>query len=114
MTTVRKPAFASFSRCRKMSGLPPTSSMDLGTRSVSGRMRSPRPAASIIATGAEVCSTLPSGSGHRCAVGDLVEQTQQRGQGPVALGHRAHIGQEARRVLYIGRLAVAVANTRKD
>src|SRR5690606_37813041 len=40
---------ASFSRCQAISGLPPASSRGLGVVSVSGRMRSPRPAAKMSA-----------------------------------------------------------------
>ncbi len=49
MTISRKPAAARRSRCQTISGLPPATSSGLGVWSVSGRMRSPRPAARIIA-----------------------------------------------------------------
>jgi hypothetical protein len=50
LITIRShPARCSFSTCHCSSGLPPTSSRTFGSRSLSGRMRSPRPAASIIA-----------------------------------------------------------------
>src|SRR6185437_6153451 len=45
ITTPRTPAAASLSRCHSISRLPPASSSGLGVVSVSGRMRSPRPAA---------------------------------------------------------------------
>ena len=47
ITTSRMPWAASFSRCQAISGLPPTGSSGFGVVSVSGRMRSPRPAAKI-------------------------------------------------------------------
>src|SRR5450756_933107 len=49
MMISRIPARTRFSMCEAISGLPPTSNSGLGVRSVSGRMRSPRPAASSIA-----------------------------------------------------------------
>src|SRR5450756_596586 len=49
MTISRIPARTRFSMCQAINGLPPTSNSGLGVRSVSGRMRSPRPAASSIA-----------------------------------------------------------------
>ena len=60
MTTWRTPARASFSSCQTIKDLPCTSSMGLGQVSVSGRMRSPRPAASISAwvTGGETGAML--------------------------------------------------------
>ncbi len=45
MHTLRTPARASASRCQRSKGLPRTASKGLGVWSVSGRMRSPRPAA---------------------------------------------------------------------
>src|SRR6478736_51066 len=47
MTTSLTPIRASFSRCQTISGLPPAISSGLGVVSVSGRMRSPLPAAKI-------------------------------------------------------------------
>src|SRR5450759_2174470 len=49
MTISRIPARTRFSMCQAINGLPPTSNSGLGVRSVSGRMRSPRPAAKSIA-----------------------------------------------------------------
>src|SRR5688572_12491728 len=49
MTASRNPAAASRSRCQPMSGLPPASTSAFGIVSVSGRSRSPRPAARSIA-----------------------------------------------------------------
>jgi len=49
MTASRTPARASASRCQAISGLPRTSSRVFGMSSVSGRNRSPRPAARTIA-----------------------------------------------------------------
>jgi hypothetical protein len=49
MTMSVQPARASASICQTMSALPPASSSGFGVASVSGRIRSPRPAARIIA-----------------------------------------------------------------
>ena len=49
MTTSRTPKSRSAARWYSISRWPPTSSSGFGSRSVSGRMRSPRPAARIMA-----------------------------------------------------------------
>ena len=49
MTISSKPAATIRSICQTISGLPPTDSSGFGQVSVSGRIRSPRPAARIIA-----------------------------------------------------------------
>lgn len=48
MTISVKPATAIRSKCHTIKGLPPTTNNGFGVWSVSGRIRSPRPAASII------------------------------------------------------------------
>ena len=49
MTISVNPACRKRRKCQPISGVPATSSKGLGVWSVSGRMRSPRPAANIIA-----------------------------------------------------------------
>jgi len=49
ITTSRTPAAASARRCHSINGRPRTASNGLGVWSVSGRMRTPRPAARISA-----------------------------------------------------------------
>src|SRR5574343_1979931 len=110
ITTSRKPAAASRSRCQTISGLPPATSSGLGVWSVSGRMRSPRPAARIMAF-----------IGLLVAVADLlgiafqpVEQVLQRVQLDVAGGSLAGVVDEARQVLAVFVLAVAVFQAAED
>ena len=57
---------------RAIKGCPDTSNSTLGTVSVKGLSRSPRPAARIIATGMEDCIEFRlSASAKDCRVGDL-------------------------------------------
>src|SRR5574343_1924415 len=110
ITTSRKPAAASRSRCQTISGLPPATSSGLGVWSVSGRMRSPRPAARIMAF-----------IGLLVAVADLlgiafqpVEQVLQRFQLDVAGGGLAGVVDEARQVVDVLVLADAVLEAAED
>src|SRR4051794_29409148 len=102
-TASRQPAAARRSRCQTMSGLPPASTSAFGTVSVSGRSRSPRPAASNMAF-------------IRAAVPSLqrVEQPRERRELAVSADHGTGVAEEARRVGEILGLAVAVVQARED
>src|SRR5512138_650090 len=101
ITASRQPLAARRSRCQAISGLPATSTSGFGTRSVSGRSRSPRPAARSIAFIAR--SFLY-----------FVQQAQERRELAIALRHVTRVAEEARRVAEILRLAVAVVDARED
>ena len=96
-----QPARASASICQTMSGLPPASSSGFGVASVSGRIRSPRPAARIIAPSFIARKRVADGDA-RAAL-ELVEQREQRMQRAVARAGAAQIGHHARHVVEIRR-----------
>src|SRR5512146_1229206 len=106
-----KPAATRRSICQTMSGLPPTSSSGLGTLSESGRIRSPRPAARIIAFMPSPSERVAS---NRAPVLEDVEELQERRELAVARARRAKIAHHARHVGEIGALAVAVPEPRED
>src|SRR5947208_70388 len=91
-----------------MRGLPPTSSNGFGVASVSGRMRSPRPAARIIAF------TLKGISHARHALFDHVEKADETAKLGIAFRHGSRVCEEAGRVVEIAGLAVTVVNARED
>src|SRR5574338_625406 len=91
LTTISlNPPRTSRSSNHTINGFPATGMRGLGMRSVSGRMRSRRPAL------------------------DAIEQRVQRQKLRIALTYRARVAQKARGVLEISRLAVAIANPRED
>src|SRR5574337_804655 len=93
--------------CQAMSGLPPASRSGLGVESVSGRMRSPRPAASSIA--------LKGVANPRFRLAfDLVQQLEHRPQLAVALAGPAQIPHHQGHVLEVAVLAVAMAEAGED
>ena len=72
---------ASRSICHTISGLPPTSSSGLGHVSVNGRMRSPRPAAKIIAFLREChAARLERVADFVGAAFEIIEQARERTQ----------------------------------
>jgi len=83
MTKSVMPARTKFSICHTMSGLPPTVSKGLGVESVSGRMRSPRPAARIMAFISESVARL------LLAAMQLIQQLQQGPQRAIAIAGTA-------------------------
>src|SRR5690349_18296200 len=83
-----------------------------GTRSVSGRMRSPRPAASIIAF--TLVAARSSACDGRLTLVEVIENTQQRRKLRVTRGDGARIGDETGGILEIATLAVAVVDARED
>src|SRR5262249_40364266 len=87
-----------------MSGLPPTSTIAFGTVSVSGRSRSPFPAAKII-TRIDARSSLAS---------EIVQQSGERSECRVTLADLAGVADEARRVGEVPGLAVAIVDARED
>src|SRR5215470_17501505 len=111
MTRSTKPAATSRWICQTMSGLPPTSSSGFGTASDSGRIRSPRPAARIIAF---IGGLLERVAGHWTAILERVEKLRERRKVAVARARASEIAQHARHVLEIAVLAVAVAQPRED
>src|SRR5579864_5190220 len=99
---VRKPACASRSICHTISALPPASRRGFGRESVSGRIRSPRPAAKIIAFVREVAcvfiGVLARSEGVTdvgSAAFELVEQLRERRKRPVTFRDLARIGDES-------------------
>src|SRR5689334_14953619 len=83
-----------------------------GTRSVSGRMRSPRPAASIIAF--TLVAARSSACDGRLTFVEVIKNTQQRRKFRVTRGNGARIGDETGRILEIATFAVAIVNARED
>src|SRR5450432_2371176 len=96
--------------CQTMSGLPPTSSNGLGSSSVSGRMRSPRPAARIIA----IMGGSEGVTDRGLARFELVQQARERRQFVVARARAAKISHDARHVLQVAVLAVAMVEAGKN
>src|SRR4051812_36983633 len=111
MTTLWNPARTRASICHTMSGLPPARSNGFGNVSVSGRMRSPRPAARIIAVGMPRSERVAD---HGRAIGERVEQHQQRRQLAIASARRTQVPHDERHVVYVAGLAVAMAQARED
>src|SRR5450759_2913096 len=133
ITSSHMPACTRFSMCQTISGLPPASSNGLGVWSVSGRMRSPRPAARIMAIMVLRLSRLPfpprggeswigGDAQHRSKCVALssdmrfqrVEQIQQRLKVDVPCASSAQICHDQRQVLQVAFLAVAVIQARED
>src|SRR5687768_1628117 len=108
-TSSVKPARASRSIRWAIKGRPATGSRGLGTRSVSGRMRSPRPAARIIAF-----KRSHRAVDRRLAPLELAHQARKRRELAIALGDGERIAHEARGVLEIAGLAVAEMDARED
>src|SRR3954464_14356958 len=86
-----------------MSGLPPTLTIAFGTVSVSGRNRSPLPAARIMAR-----------MDARSLAFQFVQQTGQRSKRGVALADVPGVADEPRRIGQVLGLAVAIVDARED
>ena len=93
-------------------GLPPAISNGFGVWSVSGRMRSPRPAARIITFIAGGASEGVADL--RVLVLEFVEQQEQRLEVDVARGGAAQMSHHARHVGQVAALAVAMAEPGED
>src|SRR5690606_17896952 len=108
-TMSRMPAATSASTWRAISERPPTSSSGLGTVSVSGRMRSPRPAARIIARGESegVADT-------RRIPLDPVDEAREPRERAVAGQRPAQVAQHTRHVVEVAVLAVAMREPGED
>src|SRR5688572_6017709 len=113
IATSRMPARASAASCHAISGLPPTRSSGLGVVSESGRMRSPRPAARIIAP-IMMRTSSASLRGRRRDALEPVEQARERGELAVALRDGTRVTEETRRVFHVAGLAIAVRDARED
>src|SRR5450432_4424388 len=134
ITMRSNPAATRRSICQTISALPPTSSSGLGRVSESGRMRSPRPAARIIAAlmdspEAALCAASPSGgerlgaarrrssegvADRRATAFEFVEQLEHRTEPVVARAGTAQIRHYARHFLQVRGLAVAMPQSRED
>src|SRR5690606_37339982 len=114
MTTVATPAAASRARCRSSRLVPPTSSRAFGTVSVSGRMRSPRPAASTMAIVGLATSVI--GRTHACHPGQhlVLDQVSEDLERRVAGRDLEDVRQGARHVAEVTRLAVAMTEPREN
>src|SRR5688572_24527960 len=108
-TSSLRPARASRSTRWAISGRPATGSSGFGTRSVSGRMRSPRPAARIIAFTLSLRAAR-----RRVAPLEIIHQARKRRELAIALGDGARVTHEARSVLEIAGFAVAEMDARED
>src|SRR5690606_32414245 len=122
-----KPASRRCRMCHSINGRPRTSSMGLGVSSVSGRMRSPRPAARIIAFMAskgkrqEVRSERTDNAATSPLTSHLSpltfippHQLQQPRKLLVLRADVVHVAEEARRFGEVFRLAVAVVESCED
>src|SRR5882672_5064152 len=110
ITTSRTPARASASIRRTISDFPRTSRRHFGIESESGRMRSPRPAARIIAFMVRSERVADALLGRI----ELVEQARERHELAVALAGAAQVAHHAGLVLQITVLAVPDRKARKD
>src|SRR5450830_91347 len=111
MTISVMPARTRLRICQVIRGRPRTLSRGLGQASVSGRMRSPRPAAKIIAfmgTPSEGVADL------RRFFLERVEQADQGFQHRVAVGRLAHVIEHGGQVAHVDVLAVAVIEAAED
>src|SRR5512135_2987877 len=117
MTISVNPARASASICQLISGLPPARSRGLGVSSVSGRMRSPRPAARIIALViGSAAGTVVSGRVHEGwrAAFEQVEDAREGVEFAVPCAGAPQVAQDPRHVAHVAMLAVAVRKARED
>src|SRR5664279_4459553 len=113
ITRSSKPAATRRSICQEINGLPLTPSSGFGIASDSGRMRSPRPAARIIAFTAGGFRSEGVADA-RLPLLQLVEQLKERTEGAVAVAAGAQIGHHAGHVIQIGALAIAICEPRED
>src|SRR3954470_10292219 len=97
-----------------MTGLPRTSSSGLGVVSVSGRMRSPRPAARTIAFTSAPPPASERVPGLALLAREVGEQAGERSELGVALAGPAQVTHDERLVLQVGLLAVAVEKPGED
>src|SRR5687768_1009041 len=114
MTISRNPARARFCMWYSISDLPPTRNKGLGKVSVSGRMRSPRPAARIMAAN-PVSTFSESVANFQVRLVDLplVQQCEQGIELAVAFARLAQVIRHQRYVIKITALAIAIIQTRK-
>src|SRR5450830_402383 len=111
MTMSVMPARTRFRICQTISGRPRTFNSGFGQVSVSGRIRSPRPAAKIMAfmrvAASEGVADL------RRFVFQLFDQSDQRYQGGIAACRLHGVFHDQRHVLQVSILAVAMVKTCK-
>src|SRR5882672_432239 len=105
------PARESASSSQTIRDFPRTSRRHLGTRSESGRMRSPRPAARIIAFMAQASESVADALLRRI---ELVEQARERSQAAVALAGAPQVAHHAGLILQVAVLAVPERKARED
>src|SRR5260363_26562 len=100
MTKSLKPARASRSICQTIKALPPALSSGLGQASESGCIRSPRPAAKIIAVRRALMAQYGLGIGHRGAVRRyaFIQQARERRQFRIPLSGALRIRDKTRRI----------------
>jgi hypothetical protein len=114
LTTMRrKPARASASICHARRGFPPATRSGFGVASESGRIRSPRPAARIIApiSGLRgIRAPQPAGR----AVLELVDQRSERTERRVSAASAAEVRHHPRHVVEISGFPVAMVEARED
>src|SRR5215470_4516543 len=110
-----QPAATRRSSCHAMSVLPPASSSGFGVASDSGRMRSPRPAARIIAFMAEERLGSSERVPHdRLPLLELVEEPRESEEFAITRAGTAEITHDPGHVLQVSILAVAVPQPRED
>src|SRR5712691_5792731 len=111
MTISLNPAAARFSRIHTMSGLPPAGSKALGRASLNGRIRSPRPAARIIAFTFAISKAVTH---LHCPPFQLTQQLQQRRKIGVALAGSTQVLHHQRQILEVSIFAVTVIQAGED
>src|ERR1022692_1203756 len=110
MTNRVNPAATRRSICHTMSGLPPASRSGFGSASDNGRMRSPRPAARIIA----IIGSSEAVTDRRLPRLELVEQAKQWRELVVAGAGAAQIAHHARHFLQVRVLSIAMIEPCED
>src|SRR5450631_2064494 len=110
ITICANPVATRRSICHTTSGLPPTFRSGFGVASVNGRMRSPRPAARIIA----IMGRSEAVSDGGLSSLEQVEQAQQGLQLVVARARAAQVSHHPRHFLEVRVLAVAMIEPREN
>src|SRR5262245_11047583 len=100
-----------------MSGLPPTASSGFAVLSVSGRIRSPRPAARIIARRRTLMCRSDGPRGRELlerGLASLIDQLREWAELRIVATDEANISKRARDVVQIAGLPVPMPQTRKN
>src|SRR6478672_1655483 len=114
MTTSAMPSATSFSRCHSTRRLPPTRSRGLGVVSVSGRMRSPRPAAKISAFMRGTSFAHDRIEPRHGGLHGVFDEALQAAEFRMARQHVVEVAEEARDVGEVFRLGIAMVEPRED